>query len=261
MFKVMYSGFEKEDRIQAAMLYFGMWLEENNVRLSQRVPMSLINTKYGKKIRESLQLSPYANLETIGKYVLDMGLVVLDTFEPTEKFTEKNQRVIDKLIPKDLPIGSKLTLREDEPNELNVSINIPFEDLLMSNLTVDGLEDLKNIPKIFIGNMKKFLGIDEGNRLHGDFEIYKGHNFVDLDKWEKKFAKQIKPDIKKLPGGENIRAIKLQINHRERIPMRITLYFHSRRNDYQKEVEIRDRVVKMLQDKYGYNTDLISIKI
>jgi hypothetical protein len=32
----MFSNYEKEDRIQAAMLYFGMWLEENNVKLPQK---------------------------------------------------------------------------------------------------------------------------------------------------------------------------------------------------------------------------------
>jgi hypothetical protein len=80
----MFSNYEKEDRIQAAMLYFGMWLEENNVKLPQKVSMSLVNAKYGKKIRESLDLNEFSNLEKIGDRVLQTGLVVLDTLEPKE---------------------------------------------------------------------------------------------------------------------------------------------------------------------------------
>ena len=254
----MFSNYEKEDRIQAAMLYFGMWLEENNVKLPQKVSMSLVNAKYGKKIRESLDLNEFSNLEKIGDRVLQTGLVVLDTLEPKEKFTEKNQRLIDKLIPKDLPIGSTITIREDKPHEIYVNLNIPFEDLLKSNLSVDEFVSLKQTTKVFVEKMKKFLGVEEGNPLHGDFYIYAGHNFVDIDKWIKqKFNKEIKPEIKKIEGTATVRAVKLEIATRERKPVNITLYWNSSR--YEGRVELRKRIFEMLKNKFGYNTDLISI--
>ena len=255
----MFSGFEKEDKIQAAMLYFGMWLEENNIKLPQRVPMSLINSKYGQKIRESLHLSNYANLETIGKTVLDKGLVVLDTLQPEEKFTEKNQRLIDKLIPKDLPIGSTLTIREDDPNELFINVNIPFGELIKSNLSVNDLDNLKRTPNLVREKMIKLLGIEEGNTLHGDFQIYRGHTYSGIDEWEKKFAKQIKPEIRSVEGGNRIRAIKIEIKQRVELPIKITIYFKG--GYFSERYNLRNKIFEMLRDKFGYNTDLISIAV
>jgi len=255
----MFTGYQKEDFIQAAMLYFGVWLEENGVKLPKWVSMSLVNTKYGKKIRESLDLSEYSNLETIGKKVLERGLIELETLQPKEKFIEKNQKLIDRLIPKDLPFGSVITIREDHPHEISISLNLPFEELLKSNISIKELDNLKRVPKVVLEKMKKFLGIEEGNPLHGDFYISTAHNFIDLDKWIKKFEKQIKPEIKKIQGDATIRAVKLKIGHKDHKPVIITLYFTSGR--YFERDELRNKIFEMLQNKFGYNPEFISIAI
>ena len=255
----MFTGYQKEDFIQAAMLYFGVWLEENGVKLPKWVSMSLVNTKYGKKIRESLDLSEYSNLETIGKRVLERGLIELETLQPKEKFIEKNQKLIDRLIPKDLPFGSVITIREDHPHEISISLNLPFEELLKSNISIKELDNLKRVPKVVLEKMKKFLGIEEGNPLHGDFYIRTSYNFIDSDKWIKKFEKQIKPEIKKIQGDATIRAVKLKIGHKDHKPVIITLYFTSGR--YYERDELRNKIFEMLQNKFGYNPDLISIGI
>lgn len=255
----MFTGYEREDFIQAAMLYFGIWLEENGVKLPKWVSMSLVNTKYGRKIRDSLDLGGYTNLETIGKRVLERGLVTLETLQPKEKFTEKNQKLIDRLIPKDLPFGSVITVREEDPHEIIISLNLPFEELLKSNLSIGEFDKLKRTPKIILEKMRKFLGIEEGNPLHGDFHIMTGYNFIDSDKWVKKFDKQIKPEMKKIQGDATIRAVKLKIGHRESQPIKITLYFSSGRHSGKDE--LRKKIFEMLQNKFGYNPDLISIAI
>jgi iron only hydrogenase large subunit-like protein len=102
------------------------------------------------------------------------------------------------------------------------------------------------------------LGVEEGNPLHGDFYIYRGHNFVDIEKWIKqKFNKEIKPEIKKIEGTATVRAVKLEIATRELKPIKITLYWNSSR--YEGRVELRKKIFEMLKNKFGYNTDLISI--
>jgi hypothetical protein len=219
----------------------------------------LVNTKYGKKIRESLDLSEYSNLETIGKKVLERGLIELETLQPKEKFIEKNQKLIDRLIPKDLPFGSVITIREDHPHEISISLNLPFEELLKSNISIKELDNLKRVPEVVLEKMKKFLGIEEGNPLHGDFYIRTSYNFIDSDKWIKKFEKQIKPEIKKIQGDATIRAVKLKIGHKDHKPVIITLYFTSGR--YFERDELRNKIFEMLQNKFGYNPEFISIAI
>jgi hypothetical protein len=251
-------NYEMEDRIQAAMLYFGMWLEENGIKLPTKVPMSLINTKYGVKIRESLGLKKWCSITTIGDKVLEKGIVVLDDFRPDEKFTDKNQKIIDKLIPKDLPFGSMLSVREDDPHELFITLNLPTEPLLLSNLTKDQYYDLRDTPSVLKDKLKKFLGIEEGNLLHGDFNFYTSTNLQGLDEWVKMFSKKVKPEIKKIDGGNKIRAIKLQVNPRNSSPVEMIVYTH---RNVRGLSELKRQVIEILSEKFGYNINLFNISV
>ena len=82
-------------------------------------------------------------------------------------------------------------------------------------------------------------------------------NYVKIECFIVKFNKEIKPEIKKIEGTATVRAVKLEIETRERIPIKITLYWNSSRHEGR--VELRKKIFEMLKNKFGYNTDLISI--
>ena len=85
---------DNEDLIQAAIEYYRIWMEDNNIYLPKMTPMTLIDKKYGTKIRESLGLSRNERLYNVGIKALDQGLVKFESFRPTEKFTEKYKKQI-----------------------------------------------------------------------------------------------------------------------------------------------------------------------
>ena len=62
------------DKILAAIEFYKMWLDENKISVAPKTPISVIELKYGKKLREDLGVSEWFNLERVGDYILDKKL-------------------------------------------------------------------------------------------------------------------------------------------------------------------------------------------
>ena len=160
-----------EDLIQAAIEYYRIWMEDNNIYLPKMTPMTLIDKKYGAKIRESLELTHHARLLRVGEVALNQGLVKFESFRPTEKFTEKYKKQISALSPKSLPDEFKFYVEEPEPNDIKIFLEIPIEDWLRIQMPEGRRNPFKNQIDLMKENLIRYLGLEEGEPEHGFFRI------------------------------------------------------------------------------------------
>lgn len=249
---------DSADLIQAAIEYYRIWMEENNIHLPKMTPMTFIDKKYGAQIRESLGLSPRSRLYDVGSKALEQGIVKFESFRPTEKFTEKYKKQISALSPKDIPDEFKFYIEEPEPNDIKIHLEIPIEDWLK----IDGMSESRRNPyegkiELMKNNLIKYLGLETGEPEHGFFRIDTFFNVTNVDEWVKKFEKIIKPEIKKLPSSEPIKAIKLEIKP-TRGKVFITTSIKSGYR-YSSKIEARKGIMELLTQKYGYTLDNILI--
>lgn len=246
-----------EDLIQAAIEYFRIWMEENNIYLPKMTPMTFINRKYGAEIRESLGLSPRSPLFDVGREALKQGIVKFESFRPTEKFTEKYKKQISALSPKDIPDEFKFYIEEPEPNDIKIHLEIPIEDWLKIKMPEGGGNPFKNKIDLMKENLVRYLGLEEGKAEHGFFEIGTFFTVTNVDEWVRKFEKIIKPEIKKLPSSEPIKAIKLEIKPttgRVKIITSIKSGY-----GFRGKKDARQGIMELLTQKYGYTSDNILI--
>ena len=246
-----------EDLIQAAIEYYRIWMEDNNIYLPKMTPMTLIDKKYGAKIRESLELTHHARLLRVGEVALNQGLVKFESFRPTEKFTEKYKKQISALSPKSLPDEFKFYVEEPEPNDIKIFLEIPIEDWLRIQMPEGRRNPFKNQIDLMKENLIRYLGLEEGEPEHGFFRINTFFNVTNVDEWVKKFEKIIKPEIKKLPTSEPIKAIKFDIKTSTgKVNIKIVMkgnYTHSQKSD------ARKGIMDLLTEKYGYKLDNIDV--
>ena len=248
---------DNEDLIQAAIEYYRIWMEDNNIYLPKMTPMTLIDKKYGTKIRESLGLSPNERLYNVGIKALVQGLVKFESFRPTEKFTEKYKKQISALSPKGIPDQFNFHIEEPEPNDIKIFLEIPIEDWLRIQMPEGRRNPFKNQIDLMKENLIRYLGLEEGEPEHGFFRINTFFNVTNVDEWVKKFEKIIKPEIKKLPTSEPIKAIKFDIKTSTgKVNIKIVMkgnYTHSQKSD------ARKGIMDLLTEKYGYKLDNIDV--
>ena len=248
---------DNEDLIQAAIEYYRIWMEDNNIYLPKMTPMTLIDKKYGTKIRESLGLSRNERLYNVGIKALDQGLVKFESFRPTEKFTEKYKKQISALSPKGIPDQFNFHIEEPEPNDIKIFLEIPIEDWLKIQIPEGYRNPFKNQIDVMREHLIRYLGLEEGEPEHGFFRIKTFFNVTNVDEWVKKFEKIIKPEIKKLPTSEPIKAIKFDINtSKGRVKIKIVMkgnYTHSQKSN------AREGIMDLLTEKYGYKLDNIDV--
>lgn len=248
---------DNEDLIQAAIEYYRIWMEDNNIYLPKMTPMTLIDKKYGTKIRESLGLSPNERLYNVGIKALNQGLVKFESFRPTEKFTEKYKKQISALSPKGIPDQFNFHIEEPEPNDIKIFLEIPIEDWLKIQIPQGHRNPFKNQIDVMREHLIRYLGLEEGEPEHGFFRINTFFNVTNVDEWVKKFEKIIKPEIKKLPTSEPIKAIKFDIKTSTgKVNIKISMkgyYTHSQKSD------ARKGIMDLLTEKYGYKLDNIDV--
>lgn len=245
------------DLIQAAIEYYRIWMEENNIYLPKMTPMTYIDHKYGAEIRKSLGLSPNSRLYDVGAEALKQGIVKFESFRPTEKFTEKYKKQISALSPKGLPNEFNFYIEEPEPNDIEIHLEIPTEDWLKIKMPEGGGNPFKNKIDLMKENLVRYLGLEEGKAEHGFFEIGTFFTVTNVDEWVRKFEKIIKPEIKKLPSSEPIKAIKLEIKPTTGRVKIITSIKGGYR--YSSKSAARKGIMELLTQKYGYTSDNILI--
>lgn len=246
-----------EDLIQAAIEYYRIWMEDNNIYLPKMTPMTLIDKKYGAKIRESLELTHHARLLRVGEVALNQGLVKFESFRPTEKFTEKYKKQISALSPKDIPDQFKFYIEEPEPNDIKINLEIPIEDWLRIQMPEGRRNPFKNQIDLMKENLIRYLGLEEGEPEYGFFRINTFFNVTNVDEWVKKFEKIIKPEIKKLPTSEPIKAIKLEIKPTTgKVNITTSVKGGYR---YSSKSAARKGIMELLTEKYGYKLDNIDV--
>jgi len=249
-----------EDLLQAAIEYYRIWMEDNKVYLPKMTPMTFIDRKYGAQIRKSLGLPSNHRLLRVGEEALDQGLVKFESFRPTEKFTEKYKKQILALSPKDLPDQFKFYIQEPEPNDIKINLEIPIEDWLKIEMPEGGgyrRNPFKNKIDLMRENLIRYLGLEEGDPEHGHFKIDTTFFVTNVHEWVKKFDKIIKPEIKKLPSGKSIKAIKLGIKESDgKVNIKMSFTSGHRFSDKR---NVREDIMELLTQKYGYSLDNISI--
>ena len=246
-----------EDLIQAAIEYYRIWMEDNNIYLPKMTPMTFINRKYGAEIRESLGLSPRSPLFDVGRKALEQGIIKFESFRPTEKFTEKYKKQILALSPKGLPNEFNFYIEEPEPNDIEIHLEIPIEDWLKIKMPEGRSNPFKIEIELMRDNLIRYLGLETGDPEHGFFKINTFFTLTNVDEWVRKFEKIIKPEIKKLPTSEPIKAIKLEIKP----PTGKVNIKTSIKGGYKfsSESAARKEIRELLTQKYGYTLDNILV--
>jgi len=247
------------DLIQAAIEYYRIWMEENNIYLPKMTPMTYIDHKYGDEIRKSLGLTPRARLYDVGAEALDKGIVKFESFRPTEKFTEKYKKQISALSPKGLPNEFNFYIEEPEPNDIEIHLEIPTEDWLkMGGMSESYSNPFRSQINLMGENLVRYLGLEVGDPEHGFFRIRTFFNLTNVDEWVKKFEKIIKPEIKKLPSSEPIKAIKLDIKPTTgKVKIETSI-----KGGYRYSTSSRDArkgIMELLTNKFGYSLDNIKV--
>lgn len=249
---------DSEDLIQAAIEYYRIWMEENNIYLPKMTPMTFIDRKYGDEIRKSLGLSPRSRLHNVGAEALEQGIVKFESFRPTEKFTEKYKKQISALSPKNIPDEFKFYIEEPEPNDIKIHLEIPIEDWLKIGMPDSYSNPFKSQIDLMRENLIRYLGLEVGEPEHGFFRIDTSFRVTNVDEWAKKFEKIIKPEIKKLPTSEPIKAIKFQIKPSAgKVKIETSI-----KGGYRYSTSSRDArkgIMELLTNKFGYSLDNINV--
>ena len=246
-----------EDLIQAAIEYYRIWMEDNNIYLPKMTPMTFINRKYGAEIRESLGLSPRSPLFDVGRKALEQGIIKFESFRPTEKFTEKYKKQILALSPKGLPNEFNFYIEEPEPNDIEIHLEIPIEDWLKIKMPEGRSNPFKIEIELMRDNLIRYLGLETGDPEHGFFKINTFFTLTNVDEWVRKFEKIIKPEIKKLPTSEPIKAIKLEIKPTTgKVNIKTSIKGGYK---FSSESAARKEIRELLTQKYGYTLDNILV--
>jgi hypothetical protein len=194
----------------------------------------------------------------VGAEALEQGIVKFESFRPTEKFTEKYKKQISALSPKNIPDEFKFFIEEPEPNDIKIHLEIPIEDWLkMGGMSESYRNPFKNQIDLMKENLIRYLGLEEGQPEHGFFRIDTSFRVTNVDEWAKKFEKIIKPEIKKLPTSEPIKAIKFQIKPsagKVRISTSIKGGY-----TYWMKADARQGIMELLTNKFGYSLDNIKV--
>jgi hypothetical protein len=247
--------------------YWGQFLrfyaKETGRNFSSKIPISYLDKllkneiveKYGLEVQKYISNSA----PSLAKQLINKGAIEFETFRPEEKFTEKYEKVLSKIISM-IKINPKYTVEflEERPNEVRLNIDIDIEDWLKLS-TKDKIE-ANNFAGNLRTNIRKFLGVDFGSPVHGRLQI--NHYRTDVkngDEWIKNVMnKKIKKEIKESIFSNFIQRMSIKID-KDKLKISIVQprgnrfgYSENRTNFY--------RFMNDLFEKYGYNKESIDIQ-
>lgn len=201
---------------------FKQWVEDRFGLDVDNYPISYLMDKYTRQFLEEVagqtfeDDSDVPNLDrwSIQKLIIDLvkkNKASIPSLRKQEKFTEKYKNQIPFFIKRmELPDFISVSIDEPKPYELMVMVSVVYdiekvlrqEEIIKSPHTI--VQKLKEY-------FKNYLGVQEGNPIHGDIEIKYQIDpvFKDFNDWGKNILnKKIKKKIKELDKKGIVRSIR-----------------------------------------------------
>jgi hypothetical protein len=243
--------------------FLRFYAKETGKNFSSKVPISYLEKVLKDEIAKKYDLedSRYTlnSPSSLAKQLINRGAIEFETFRPEQKFTEKYEKALSKIISK-ININPKYTVEilEERPNEVRLDIGIDIEDWLKLS-TKDKIQ-ANNFDGTLRTNILKLLGVEFGSPAHGKLSLNNyGVSIKGTDKWIKNVMdKKIKKEIKNSIFGKYIQRMSIKID-RDKLRISIVqprwggLGYGENRNSFEKFVDD-------LFEKYGYNKESIDLR-
>ena len=260
--------FDDEDYVDAFLTVFKEWLRKNELPSS---PISMAFNRYSDRFLNEFGMgeedvprwrSGVGLMTSIGKKLLQRGVIKIQSLRPETKFTEKFARQFKFFIDElNIPQYAKLTFVEEKPNEVDGRLKIDWNEMLKSESSPISPYYLE---RKLTNKIKDFLGLNLGNIHHGelDFKIRREIDYDGLDLWKKNILnKVIKKRIKQeIPLADKIQKIVFKLEDSSEPKATLHLYFNDYHINYQDRVKVRDAIIQLLQGM-GYNTNTLKVRI
>jgi hypothetical protein len=243
--------------------FLRFYAKETGKNFSSKVPISYLDKILRAEIVEKYELDVPRYLQgsspSLTKQLIKKGAIEFETFRPEQKFTEKYEKALSKIISK-ININPKYNVRlsEERPNEVRLDIGINIEDWL--KLSLKDKQEANNFSGILRTNILKLLGIEFGSPAHGKLQINDyGTTIKGVDEWiTKVMNKKIKKEIKSSDFGKSIQRMSIKVD-RDKLSISIVqprwggFGYGDRRTNFEKFVDD-------LFEKYGYNKESVDLR-
>ena len=113
--------------------FLRFYAKETGKNFSSKAPISYLDKVLRDEIVEkyNLVVEKYTTrpISSLVKQLINKGAIEFETFRPEEKFTEKYEKLLSRIISK-LTINPKynIEMSEERPNEIRVDVWINIED-------------------------------------------------------------------------------------------------------------------------------------
>lgn len=252
----MSGGYTDEDYVEVFIKHFRNWIRETHGDEVSKYPMSYLVKKYTNDfIKEYLKTddtyygSSLGKISKLGQKIIKLKLDSLPSLKPSIKFSEKYKIPLERAIKIiGIPEYISVNLIEEEPYVLDFKFIVDFAKMLKDNSNNRPYNIRKyyhSIEKI----LREFMGVEFGEPVHGELRANYYTQYVGEEEWTKMFNKEIKKQIKALPGGQNIRAIKLSKVYDGQLEIKLMMNRYSSSG-----YEMKNKVMKFLED-LGYNIE------
>jgi hypothetical protein len=235
--------------------FLRFYAKETGKNFSSKVPISYLDKTLRNEIVEKyeLEVSRYTSSSpsSLTKQLINKGAIEFETFRPEQKFTEKYEKALSKIISK-ININPKYNVRlsEEQPNEIRLDISIDIEDWL--KLSTKDKIDANNFGGKLRTNILKLLGVELQINDYGT-------NIKGIDEWiTKVMNKKIKKEIKSSDFGKSIQRMSIKVD-RDKLSISIVqprwggFGYGDRRTNFEKFVDD-------LFEKYGYNKESVDLR-
>jgi hypothetical protein len=252
------SEYDDSDFIEVFVKYFRPWIKKFHGDEVSEHPMSHLVAKYlndfvrdyNLDLRDRYYGSDIRKLVDIGKALVIKGAHKLPSLKKQGLFLEKYKKGLDMLIDYlDLPKFMQIKFREHKPYNVNVWIEVNFDEMLKYDGEVSDNSKYMDSLKNYISS---FLGVEYGSPAHGNLQLnINSPDYVGEEEWVKNvFNKKIKTAIKNLPNAKGkIHSTKLNIN---RSSFRANIQLTFRQGNWRVESDL-NKGTKDILLSMGYN--------
>lgn len=249
---------------------FKKYLQEKKDLDVEKFPMSYLLKKYAKDFINDYELSGFDDdwdddfqirtwsLNRWGRDLIEKGVVTIPSMRPEGTFMSKYGKFVDLFTKKlNLPDYVKLEINEPESYVLEPSLIVDWEKVMKSPEKV-------RVPSrgVIIKELKSFLqnymGFEIDSPFRGGVSVERATlNDLNYDVWMKnEITKKIKPEIKKLPNANQIKAIRTEYSSNS-VELKI-IFYNNYGFNYSQKRALRDQANALLEE-LGYNTKHISV--
>ena len=244
------------DKLLAAIEFYKMWLEENKITVAPKTPISVIELKYGKKLREDLGVPEWFSLERVGDYILNNNLFSYADVGDQRMFSEVSPKLFSKLLPEINIDGLTVKLVEDSPRNFRIiSEYNPEVWFKNKDITQKDLDYIRKLERIVMSRIEKYVGLEKGMPYQGNFYHWGGHGsiFSNLPEFEKYINKVVKPQLKSMDNNSEIRGFKIELTREGELRIKV-IWSAGFRRSITKE-KLSDKLTEM-----GFNPQLIELQ-